>query len=144
MSDDNNTKRSGKLMKKTEKTIRKDLIVIGALLLSGLLLMVGVLLFSRDGRTVEVRVDGAVKYRYSLSENRRVTLKGANNGSNVLVIQSGEAWIEEADCPDGLCIKTGRISKEGQSIICLPHKLVAEITSKNAESSGSDIDAYVK
>lgn len=34
-----------------------------------------------------------------------------------------------ATCPDHLCIKQGAINKKGQSIICLPHKLIVEVVS---------------
>ena len=48
---------------------------------------------------------------------------------NRLVIRGGEAWIEDADCPDRLCVKQGRISRNGQAVTCLPHKLVITVES---------------
>ena len=74
---------------------------------------------------------------YPLAENKEIEICDADGESNRLVIDGGEAWIAEADCPDGLCMKQGRISKEGQSIICLPHKLVVVIEAGKA----SDVDA---
>jgi hypothetical protein len=47
---------------------------------------------------------------------------------NTLVIEGGRARIEAADCPDKLCVKQRAISKAGESIICLPHKLVIRIS----------------
>ena len=35
--------------------------------------------------------------------------------------------MEEADCPDLLCVHQKAISKEGESIICLPNKVVVTI-----------------
>ena len=58
-------------------------------------------------------------------------------------IQDGQVFISEADCPDGLCVNTGKISKTGQTIICLPHKLVIEITDSETSVS-DDIDIMVK
>jgi hypothetical protein len=49
--------------------------------------------------------------------------------TNVLVIQDGYAYMKEADCPDGLCIHQGRIHKAGQSIVCLPNRVVVTIES---------------
>ena len=46
--------------------------------------------------------------------------------------------MEDADCPDKVCVKTGKIKKPGQTIVCLPHRTVIEITGDNA-----DIDAAV-
>ncbi len=43
--------------------------------------------------------------------------------------------ILEADCPDKVCIKDGMIIKPGQSLVCLPNKVVVEIKGvKNAET----------
>ena len=46
---------------------------------------------------------------------------------NTLVINGGKASIVSADCPDKLCVHQQEISKAGESIICLPHKLVVRI-----------------
>jgi hypothetical protein len=44
------------------------------------------------------------------------------------VIENNTARIKEADCPDELCVHQKEISKTGESIICLPHKLVIRIS----------------
>lgn len=127
--------------KQSLRSIKRDIILIAALLLAGGLIAVCVMLFSGGGQTVEVRVDGRVTAVYSLNEERTVKINGVG-GVNVLEIKNGEVRIIEADCPDGLCIKTGTIKNKGQSVICLPHKVVVEITAGNPESSG--VDVYVK
>ena len=35
--------------------------------------------------------------------------------------------MESADCPDQICVRQKAISKEGESIICLPNKVVVSI-----------------
>ena len=35
--------------------------------------------------------------------------------------------MEEADCPDRLCVRQGAVSRVGESIICLPHELVVTV-----------------
>ncbi len=49
-------------------------------------------------------------------------------GRNVVVIHEGEVWIEEADCPDDTCVRDGHISDAGEILVCLPHRVVIEIT----------------
>ncbi len=74
---------------------------------------------------------------YSLREEREETIYGADGSMNRLVIRGGEAWIEDADCPDRLCVKQGRISRNGQAVTCLPHKLVITVESgKETELDG--------
>lgn len=53
---------------------------------------------------------------------------------------NGGISIEDADCPDKICLKQGFINKPGQSIICLPHKLVIEIIGDTKEEKSSEID----
>ena len=80
----------------------------------------------RDGAAVVVEQDGKETARYALDENRTVRIEG-QGGYNLLVIEGGEAWLLEADCPNLLCVKTGKIRYAGQSIVCLPHKVAVRI-----------------
>lgn len=75
--------------------------------------------------------------RYELSENETVTIKGPDQSYNLLLISEGDAKVTDADCPDRLCIRQKSISRNGESIICLPHQLVILIESPEE----SDIDA---
>ena len=39
-----------------------------------------------------------------------------------------------ADCPDQLCVKQKAVSKNKESIICLPNKIIVEVDShKNSQ-----------
>ena len=78
---------------------------------------------------------------YPLDVDASYTITGANGGTNLLVIEDGAARIEEASCPDGVCVHTGRIRRNGQSIVCLPNQAVVEIVSDTENSSGVDITA---
>ena len=44
--------------------------------------------------------------------------------------------MKDADCPDRLCVKQGSISKNGESIVCLPHKVIVTVTG----GDGADYD----
>ena len=99
------------------------------------------LLLRSPGGTVQVRVAGAVTAGYPLDVDASYTITGANGGTNLLVIEDGAARIEEASCPDGVCVHTGRIRRNGQSIVCLPNQVVVEIVSDTENSSGVDMTA---
>ena len=115
------------------------LLIIGMLLVSGLLMLV-LLLSQERGSTVVISVDGKDVKSFSLDEDTRFVIDGYHGGSNVLVIENGEAFLESASCPDKLCVNMGKISKVGQSIICLPNKVVIEIRGKESEE---EYDAVV-
>lgn len=110
-----------------EKTRRRnDLILLLGCLLAALVCCGLWFLLRREGAFVIVEQNGRETARYALHEDRTVRIEGAG-GYNTLVIQGGEAWLSEADCPNLLCVQTGRIRYGGQSIVCLPHRLAVRI-----------------
>ncbi len=94
---------------------------------------------AKTGDYAEVSVDGETVYELPLSENTELLIKGTDGGTNKLIINNGVCYVTEADCPDKLCIKQGKISHNGESIICLPHKLV--ITIRGTSNNTNPIDA---
>ena len=109
---------------------KRDLILIGGILIVALIAFVVVQTMQDGGAYVLIRVDGEEVEQYSLSDEGTYPLNG---GTNILHIEGGEAWLTEADCPDHLCVKQGKISKTGQVITCLPNKLT--VTVYGAEES---------
>ena len=81
----------------------------------------------KNGEVVKVVVDKEIKYCYNLMDTVEVTITN-DDGTNVLVIKDGEAFIKNANCPDKICVAHRKISKVGETIVCLPHKVVIEIT----------------
>ena len=84
---------------------------------------------------VTVTIDGKLYGAFALSEDREVDID-TKYGHNHLSIRDGSAQVTEADCPDGLCMHQGRISRNGEMNVCLPHRLIAEVTS--GEGGGTD------
>ena len=105
----------------------KDAVFLGGLLLVGILLTVGIYLFSKTGESVRITIDGTVYGTYSLNEDREIPVKRDGSVINVVRIEDGSVRMEQATCPDALCIRQGAISRERQTIVCLPHKLVVEV-----------------
>lgn len=108
---------------------KNDIILISILLAAGLAAIMILLISKPVGTTVSVRVDGKEIASFSLSENRELFIPG-KGGSNHLIIKGGYAYIDDASCPDGLCIGMGKINRAGQSIICLPNKVVVSIETR--------------
>ncbi len=113
------------------------------LLLLVLLLAVGAFLFlffrfsGKDAATVRVEVEGKLYAEYPLSEDREVTIRGKDGGTDLLVIKEGKAFVAEASCPDHLCMKMGKIERSGESVICLPNQVVITVT--NASEAEVDM-----
>jgi len=103
---------------------KKDLFIILGILLVAVAALLLFRFGAKNGGGVTVRVDGVVVAEYSFADEGRYELNG---GTNILVIEDGYAYLIDADCPDKLCVKQGRISKEGQTITCLPNKLTVTV-----------------
>ncbi len=103
---------------------KKDFILIGVIVALALILLICVKFTQKEGACVEVKIDGTKVATYPLNVNATYTLNG---GTNILTIEDGYAYLSEADCPDHLCVKQGKISKTGQVITCLPNKLTVTV-----------------
>ena len=84
-----------------------------------------------------VTVDGVEYGRYPLSENHTETIHFEDGSYNRFAIQDGCVNMPEASCPDQICVHHSRISKNKETIVCLPDKVV--ITIENGEDSGIDV-----
>jgi hypothetical protein len=61
------------------------------------------------------------------------------NGKHIdIVVDENGAYVKSVECPDKVCQKTGLVSRVGQSIVCLPNKVVVYIEGKT-ESEVDDI-----
>lgn len=75
---------------------------------------------------VTVRIDGEIVDTFPLSEDREYV---TSSGGNHISIKNGLVDMIEADCPDQLCVHQIAVSKNNESIICLPNEVVVQITS---------------
>ena len=117
---------------------KKDLIIlILGLLLAGILTLIWHVRVLDVGEKVIVSYNGEVEHIFDLHADGEYILVYPE-GTNVLLISGGVATITEADCPDQLCVKQKSISRKGEAIICLPHKLVITI---EGEGPMPEIDA---
>lgn len=106
---------------------KKDWLLMGIIVVvAGAAFLFHELLGGKGAGVVTVKVDGVLEGTYTLSEDQEISI---NEGTNRLVIKDGKADMEEADCPDQLCVHQKAISKNHESIICLPYKVVVEVES---------------
>lgn len=89
-----------------------------------------------DGGTAEIYSNGALVHTADLSavtEAYQFTIENDKH-RNVVLIENGRISMEDADCPDRLCVKQGAISGSAYPIVCLPNKIVIKI--RAAAASG--------
>ena len=106
-----------------KKHIADIFLVIGLIILT---IITSIFIYQKqtyDNLYVEVSIDGDIQYTFSIYEDTEYMLSTGNK----LIIKDEKVYIDDADCPDKLCIKQGSIDKANESIICLPNKLVVRI-----------------
>lgn len=119
---------------------KADFIIIGVIAV-----VVSILLFflyglnSDSGNVVQLEINGDVVREFSLDSDITYTIETDDGGLNILEIKDGAAVMTEANCPDGICTNHMPIKRSGESIICLPHKVV--VTVVDIKSDNNEIDA---
>jgi hypothetical protein len=91
-------------------------------------------------RYVEIWQDGELYGVYELNEDVEEILIEHNGMTNLIVIENETVFMKEANCPTQQCILQGKISKDKQSIVCLPHKIVVKVVDENE----SEVDFIVR
>ncbi len=127
-------------MKKDKMKIKKDILLITVIATIALVFFLFIHFFiKKDGSMVVVKINGDINYKGSLYQSKELVVDGYQGGNNRIVIQDGFVYMADADCPDKLCEHMGKISKTGENIVCMPHRVVVEIV-----GDGSELDSVVK
>lgn len=116
---------------------KKDMILIGVLLCVAVAGLLAVQLLQRQsGAAVTITVGGETYGTYALDKSQVIEVDD-EKGYNRIVIEDGYVRMEEADCPDQYCVKHAKIHYNHETIICLPHALVVEV------SGGEQLDVDI-
>lgn len=84
-----------------------------------------------QGASAEIICDGQNVRTLPLDKNVQITVS-SRLGDSIVCVQDGSVYIKKAPCHDKTCQKTGKINKTGESIICVPQRLVIRIIGANA------------
>ncbi len=124
---------------------RNDIILIAIIIIAAALLLfiksgrLGSLSISDNGLSsglsIVITVDDKEVYREQADRVQfpaEIDIDGYSGGHNVFIINKNdqdniEISCTEADCPDRICVETGKVSTPDQPIVCLPHRVTARI-----------------
>lgn len=105
---------------------RADAILAAAVLAVALAAAVLLWLLPKTGTAAEITVDGATVATLPLDTDTTYTVEGIG-GHNTVVVRGGKVTVTDADCPDKICVRHRAVSRTGESIICLPHRVVVTV-----------------
>lgn len=90
---------------------------------------------------IQIIQDGRVLEEYAADKNfSKIVNITEGEFQNTIEIKDGEVRMLSANCPDKLCVKSHPISKNGEMIVCLPHRLYVKIISME-ENETTDVVA---
>lgn len=113
----------------SERLITKKDAVIILLIITAAALFATFGILRREGTSAVISVDGHTIMTLKL-DSENCTFEPESAKGAVIELNSGRIRVKSSDCPDKICVNTGYISKEGEKIVCLPKKLIIEISSE--------------
>lgn len=117
--------------------LKKDILLFGSILSLAAAGFLALWLFGRgEGASVRILLEGQLYGEYDLRVDREISV-AYGGGFNKVIIKDGQVYVAEADCPDGWCVRHAAVSRAGEVIVCLPHRLIVEI-----RGNAPAVDAY--
>ncbi len=107
--------------------VKKGDILLSAFFVAmAVVMLVCAFCFKTSGKKAVISVDGKVFGEYLLSEEQTVKIS-TEKGNNTVVIKNGKVMVQSADCPDGYCVDHVAIDTVGETVVCLPHRVIIEV-----------------
>ena len=102
---------------------RRDAALVVLVLIAALAGFALMLTQTGQGAQVEIAVNGEVYGIYDLDTDQTTEI----GVKNICRIVNGAAWMEWADCPDQLCVHHSKISRNNETVVCLPNRVTLTI-----------------
>ncbi|HHX02579.1 MAG TPA: NusG domain II-containing protein [Firmicutes bacterium] len=120
------------------KLRKGDLLIFVVLMVIGGVMLVNNLRQEKPtGNVAILEIDGVIVEKFDLDSDLENYRAETALGYNTLEFANGAVRVIEADCPDKICVNFGWIKHVGQTIVCLPHRLIIRIAN---ESSDLELD----
>lgn len=119
---------------KAPKSTKFWMVLIGALLVVAVAGMLVIQALREEGAQVVITWNGEVEGTYPLDEDQTFFFEGESGGYNVVTIEDGFVFMEEANCPDQICVKHKPLNQTADPIVCLPNSLVVKVITNETEN----------
>ncbi|HZK34855.1 MAG TPA: NusG domain II-containing protein [Bacillota bacterium] len=115
-----------------------------ALIIVGSFLGLSIIGADANHLQVTIRVGEETIGTYGLpagDEEKEIRVDSGDGQYNIVIIASTGTYVKEANCRDDVCVRWGKINRPGQTIVCLPHRLVVSIIGEGNEPAVDDISS---
>ncbi|HCW72746.1 MAG TPA: hypothetical protein DHM90_01940 [Clostridiaceae bacterium] len=126
------------------KVKKWDVIIIGLFVVAS---FIPALIFTLNARAdsggyyVEIKVEGELYDTVQLTGHtgRDEVRIETDLGVNIVEFIDEKVGMYEADCPDKICYSPEYISRPGETIVCLPNRVVIEVKGETPDENDADI-----
>lgn len=106
-----------------------DMLLIGSFVILPILSLSSFWQHNQDNKESYIYQSNKLSQIHSLDTDKIISI--SDSKTNVKVeIKNGKIRIIESNCPKHICIHTGWIDNSGQTIVCVPNKLMIEVRGK--------------
>lgn len=120
-----------------------DIIVAAAVLVLCAVLFLALYVFnSNTGNYVEIEQNGVVIHKMPLDINAVYNVESGGEVTNTVEVKNGSVSVTYANCPDQICVNHRPVNLSGESIICLPNRVVVSVV--EADGRESEIDGVAQ
>lgn len=116
-------------MKKTRFFCIGDLLPI-LLCVAATLVLPLMHVFADEASILRVETPQGVQ-TYALDTDGTIFVDGENDIELTLLILDGKVCVAEANCPDQVCVHTGRLSRDGDTAACVPANILLTVEGEN-------------
>jgi hypothetical protein len=106
-----------------------DKILVILILALGIISLIALHHVRQPGDSVTIEVNGRIIHQLDLNTSQEVAVSGSI-GKTIVKIEPGTARVIYSDCLEKICVKTGKIHRAGEIIVCVPNKVVVKINGK--------------
>nr|WP_319215752.1 NusG domain II-containing protein [uncultured Trichococcus sp.] len=136
-------------MRKYLRMIRRGDLLIILFLMAASFLPLGVFSYHQANaesadKIAVVSVDGKVVKEFVLKDDGKTetfVFHDDHGHENVIVREGDQIRIDSADCDDQLCVRMGAKDDIGETIMCLPNRVLVEVRGADGASTDEDEEA---
>lgn len=123
---------------------KTDIIVVSAILIVGIILwLIYNNTLSKNPVKAEIYYKSQLVQTVDLSKGVDRTFSIPQDKNVIFhVDKEGSICFEESDCPDKICVKSGKLNKAGETAACLPNEIILKIV-PTGKRSNDDLDMIV-
>lgn len=105
----------------------------GDIIIIILILLIGISVFfipkNSDNKICVIKQNNKIVKTIVLTDNTNDVVNIHSDYDTTIKVQNGEVFVEKSTCPNQICVNSGKISHNHQSIACIPNKVLIEIHS---------------